>query len=51
VDGSYIAQLGVPDMKTPIANAMYYPKRGSVNVESLDFTKYQLSTLTDPLFG
>ncbi|ABK90350.1 1-deoxy-D-xylulose-5-phosphate reductoisomerase [Francisella tularensis subsp. novicida] len=43
VDGSYIAQLGVPDMKTPIANAMYYPKRGSVNVESLDFTKYQLT--------
>ncbi|AEE26852.1 1-deoxy-D-xylulose-5-phosphate reductoisomerase [Francisella hispaniensis] len=43
VDGSYIAQLGVPDMKTPIANAMYYPKRGSVNVESLDFTKHELT--------
>ncbi|MDE4965926.1 1-deoxy-D-xylulose-5-phosphate reductoisomerase, partial [Francisella tularensis subsp. holarctica] len=43
VDGRYIAQLGVPDMKTPIANAMYYPKRGSVNVESLYFTKYQLT--------
>ncbi|MDE5028327.1 1-deoxy-D-xylulose-5-phosphate reductoisomerase, partial [Francisella tularensis subsp. holarctica] len=43
VDGSYIAQFGVPDMKTPIANAMYYPQRGSVNVDSLDFSKYQLT--------
>ncbi|AJI47589.1 1-deoxy-D-xylulose-5-phosphate reductoisomerase [Francisella philomiragia] len=43
VDGSYIAQLGVPDMRTPIANSMYYPNRGSVSVDRLDFTKYELT--------
>lgn len=32
IDGSFLAQLGTPDMKTPIANAMYYPGRGHVNV-------------------
>ncbi|MEY8767132.1 1-deoxy-D-xylulose-5-phosphate reductoisomerase [Francisella philomiragia] len=43
VDGSYMAQLGVPDMRTPIANSMYYPNRGSVSVDKLDFTKYELT--------
>ena len=43
VDGSYLAQLGVPDMRTPIANALYYPTRGFVNVEELDFTKQELT--------
>ncbi|MEY8716320.1 1-deoxy-D-xylulose-5-phosphate reductoisomerase [Francisella philomiragia] len=43
VDGSYIAQLGVPDMRTPIANSMYYPNRGSVSIDKLDFTKYELT--------
>ncbi|GAB4225243.1 MAG: 1-deoxy-D-xylulose-5-phosphate reductoisomerase [Francisella sp.] len=43
IDGSYIAQLGVPDMKTPIAYAMYYPNRGLVNVDSLDLTKQDLT--------
>ncbi|MCL4110947.1 UNVERIFIED_CONTAM: hypothetical protein GTU68_030139 [Idotea baltica] len=43
VDGSFLAQLGVPDMKTPIANAMYYPKRGEVNVAELDFTSIELT--------
>ena len=37
-DGSYIAQLGSPDMKTPIAYAMYYPERRAVNVPKLDLT-------------
>lgn len=43
VDGSFLAQLGVPDMKTPIANAMYYPKRGEVNVAELDFASIELT--------
>jgi 1-deoxy-D-xylulose-5-phosphate reductoisomerase len=46
VDGSFLAQLGVPDMKTPIANAMYYPKRGKVNVAELDFTNTELTFKT-----
>ncbi|MED7819414.1 MULTISPECIES: 1-deoxy-D-xylulose-5-phosphate reductoisomerase [unclassified Francisella] len=43
IDGSYLAQLGVPDMRTPIANALYYPDRGVVDVEELDFTEKELT--------
>jgi 1-deoxy-D-xylulose-5-phosphate reductoisomerase len=43
IDGSFLAQLGSPDMKTPIANAMYYPSRGATNVAELDFTTTELT--------
>ncbi|MBV7256578.1 1-deoxy-D-xylulose-5-phosphate reductoisomerase [Pacificimonas sp. WHA3] len=36
VDGSVLAQLGSPDMKTPIAYAMAYPKRIKTPVAPLD---------------
>ena len=36
VDGSVIAQLGNPDMRTPIAHALAYPERIEAGVESLD---------------
>ena len=48
-DGSYIAQMGVADMKTPIANAMYYPKRGDINIDKLDFVNTTL-TFQKPCF-
>jgi 1-deoxy-D-xylulose-5-phosphate reductoisomerase len=35
-DGSVIAQLGNPDMRTPIAHALAYPERITAGVESLD---------------
>ena len=35
-DGSTLAQLGNPDMRTPIANALAWPERVSAGVESLD---------------
>lgn len=38
-DGSYIAQLGAPDMRTAIGYALTYPARGHINVERLDFAK------------
>lgn len=38
-DGSVLAQLGCPDMRTAIGYALTYPKRTSLNVERLDFTK------------
>lgn len=38
-DGSVIAQLGCPDMRTAIAYALTYPARGKIDVERLDFTK------------
>ena len=36
VDGSVLAQLGNPDMRTPIAHAMAWPKRIDSGVSSLD---------------
>ncbi|THV22438.1 1-deoxy-D-xylulose-5-phosphate reductoisomerase [Peteryoungia ipomoeae] len=38
-DGSVIAQLGVPDMRTAIGYALTYPKRPALNVDRLDFAK------------
>ncbi len=35
-DGSMLAQLGAPDMRTPIAQAMAWPERFASGVESLD---------------
>jgi 1-deoxy-D-xylulose-5-phosphate reductoisomerase len=35
-DGSLLAQLGAPDMRTPIAQAMAWPERISSGVQSLD---------------
>ena len=35
-DGSVIAQLGIPDMKTPIAYALSYPERLPLNLPPLD---------------
>jgi 1-deoxy-D-xylulose-5-phosphate reductoisomerase len=36
VDGSVVAQLGKPDMRTPIAYAMAWPERIAAGVEPLD---------------
>lgn len=43
-DGSVLAQLGQPDMRTPIAYGLSYPQRIDAGVAPLDFT--QLSHLT-----
>ena len=37
LDGSVIAQMGRPDMKTPIAHALAWPDRIESAVDSLDF--------------
>jgi 1-deoxy-D-xylulose-5-phosphate reductoisomerase len=37
VDGSVLAQLGNPDMRTPIAYGLAYPERIDSGVSSLDF--------------
>ena len=37
VDGSVLAQLGTPDMRTPIANALAWPKRMETPGDRLDF--------------
>ncbi len=38
-DGSVIAQLGNPDMRTPIAYGLGYPERIDAGVAALDFAK------------
>jgi len=38
-DGSVIAQLGAPDMKTPISYALAWPDRTATNVDRLDLAK------------
>ncbi len=44
VDGSVLAQMGVPDMRTPIAHAMVYPDRIKAPVDRLDLPA--IATLT-----
>ncbi len=39
VDGSVIAQLGVPDMKLPIQYALFYPERMPMQNNRVDFYK------------
>lgn len=44
VDGAVMAQLGVPDMKLPIAYALFYPDRRPMEGKRIDF--FQLGTIT-----
>jgi 1-deoxy-D-xylulose-5-phosphate reductoisomerase len=39
IDGSMLAQLGNPDMRTPIAHALGWPERLTSGVESLDILR------------
>lgn len=48
VDGSIIAQMGVPDMRGPIAYALAYPKRLTNVVPSVDFTQVGQFTFFEP---
>ena len=47
-DGAVLAQLGQPDMKTPIGLAMAYPNRMTTSVQSIDFTKISQLTFKQP---
>ncbi|PTQ90312.1 1-deoxy-D-xylulose 5-phosphate reductoisomerase [Agitococcus lubricus] len=42
VDGSTLAQLGNPDMRTPIANALAFPERIQAGVSALDLCQHHL---------
>lgn len=48
VDGSIIAQLGSPDMRTPIQLALSYPNRCSNSFPKLDFLKCSHLTFEEP---
>ncbi len=47
-DGSVIAQLGLPDMRTPISYAMDYPRRVPLDPPSLDLWKFGKLTFYQP---
>jgi len=48
VDGSVIAQMGVPDMRLPIQYALTYPERVPGPVRSLDLTAVKTLTFEAP---
>jgi len=50
VDTSIIAQLGIPDMRVPIAYALTYPDRFECDLPSLDFTTMGNLTFEAPDF-
>ena len=47
-DGAVIAQLGIPDMKLPIAYAFSYPERMKSRDPRLDFRQYATLTFEEP---
>ncbi len=47
-DGSVLAQMGLPDMQTPIACAMSYPNRVDAGVAPLDFSNIGEFTFLPP---
>ncbi len=48
VDGSVVAQLGVPDMRTPIAYSLSWPVRMETPIEQLDLAKISSLTFEKP---
>ncbi len=48
LDGSVLAQLGTPDMRTPIAHTLAWPERMATPVERLDFLKIGRLTFEEP---
>lgn len=47
-DGSVLAQMGNPDMRTPIAHTLAYPDRTFAGVALLDFFKIKELTFIEP---
>jgi 1-deoxy-D-xylulose-5-phosphate reductoisomerase len=47
-DGSVIAQLGLPDMRTPISYAMQYPARVPLELPPLDLASIGTLTFFQP---
>ncbi|WP_375548991.1 1-deoxy-D-xylulose-5-phosphate reductoisomerase [Oceanicaulis alexandrii] len=48
VDGGMLAQLGMPDMRTPIAHALAWPDRLETPVERLDLARLSQLTFEAP---
>lgn len=48
VDGALIAQLGIPNMKTPIAYALTYPERLTLDLPALDLCRLGTLHFAEP---
>jgi 1-deoxy-D-xylulose-5-phosphate reductoisomerase len=48
IDGSVLAQMGNPDMRTPIAHALAFPERIESGVPSLNFNQLADFSFTEP---
>ncbi len=48
IDGSVMAQLGLPDMRVPISYTLNYPNRLTNQLPSLDLTKVGTLTFLEP---
>ena len=51
VDGSVIAQMATPDMRIPIANALFWPERKESGASYLDLTTINGLTFEQPDFN
>ena len=51
IDGAVIAQLGIPDMKTPIAYALSYPERLCLELPPLNSARWGRCTFMSPIPG
>jgi len=50
VDGSLLAQMGIPDMRLPILYALSYPNRRRSNLPKVDFNELKTLTFRKPDF-
>jgi 1-deoxy-D-xylulose-5-phosphate reductoisomerase len=48
IDGSIVAQMGIPDMKIPISYALSFPERLNLNLSPLDLSKSEALTFYPP---
>lgn len=51
IDGSVIAQMANPDMRVPIANALFWPNRKSSGADFVDVLKLKSLTFETPEFN
>ena len=51
IDGSILAELGAPDMRTPIAHALAWPRRIDSGVDGLDFPSLSALEFAKPDFA
>ncbi|MGA1846448.1 1-deoxy-D-xylulose-5-phosphate reductoisomerase [Deferribacter abyssi] len=49
-DGSYLAQMGIPDMKIPISYAISYPERVKLDIPRLNFFELKKLSFIRPDF-